>query len=58
MARFTGSGAFFGAAAFPNLTRAALPETTGPELGKKSADADGRINAEMTTPSRIWRVTG
>jgi hypothetical protein len=53
IARFTGTGAFFGAAALPNRRRAVLPDTTGPELGKRSADADGRINPEMTTVSRI-----
>jgi hypothetical protein len=58
IARFTGIGAFFGAAAFPNRRRATLPEVTGPFAGKRSADAGGRINPEMTMPSRIWRLTG
>ncbi len=58
MARFTGNGAVFGAAAWPKRSRATLPEVTGPFVGKKSADADGRINPEMTTLSRIWRLTG
>src|SRR5262249_36851309 len=58
MARFTGSGAFFGAAAWPKRSRATLPEMTGPFVGKRSADADGRINPEMMTPSRIWLLTG
>jgi hypothetical protein len=53
IARFTESGAFFGAAAFPNRSRATLPETTGPELGKRSADADETINPEMMIASRI-----
>jgi len=30
-----------------------LPDTTGPELGKRSADAAGRINPEIMTASRI-----
>src|SRR5437588_4675817 len=58
MARFTGNGAVFGAVAWPKRSRATLPEVTGPFVGKRSADADGRINPEMTTPSRIWRLTG
>jgi hypothetical protein len=45
MARFTASGAFFGAAARPNRRCAVFPETTGPELGKRSADAEEIISA-------------
>src|SRR6266704_1239121 len=58
MARFTGNGAVLGAVAWPKRSRATLPEVTGPFVGKRSADADGRIDPEMTTLSRIWRLTG
>jgi hypothetical protein len=58
IARFTGSGALFGAAAWPKRSRATLAEVTGPFVGKRSADADERISPEMTMPNRIWRLTG
>jgi hypothetical protein len=53
IARFTGSGALFGAAAWPKRSRATLPEVTGPFVGKRSADADGTINAKTAMIVKI-----
>jgi hypothetical protein len=53
-----GSGAFFGAAAFPNRRRATSPDTTGPEAGKRSAAADGTITATTATIVRACLQTG
>jgi len=47
------AGAFFGAAARPKRTRAVFPDTSGPELGKRAADAEGTINAKTTMPNKI-----
>jgi hypothetical protein len=58
MARFTGIGALFGAAAWPKRSRATLPEVTGPFVGKRSADTDGTIKAKTATIIKTWRQTG
>ena len=58
IARFTASGAFFGAAARPKRRRAVLPDTTGPECGKRSADADGVISAKSAALTAILTTAG
>jgi hypothetical protein len=42
-----------GAAAQPKRSRALFPDTTGPDLGKRSADAEETINAKAMMPNKI-----
>ena len=53
MARFTASGAPSGAAACPELRRARVPGTVGPDAGKMFAFAVDTIAAKIAAPARI-----
>ena len=53
IARFTASGACFGAAARPKRRRAMFPEVIGPASGKGSADTGGTMKIKTAIPSRI-----
>src|SRR5438270_12063444 len=53
MARFTASGAPSGAAACPELRRARVPGTVGPDAGKMFAFAVDTIADKIAAPARI-----
>jgi len=55
MARFTATGAAFGAAAIPARRRAEFPDTVGPEPGNGNAIADEAAK-QIVPPKRLRKI--
>jgi hypothetical protein len=53
IARFTASGAFFGAHACPKRRQALPPVVTGPDVGNDPAIAGGTIEAKAAAAKNI-----